>query len=79
MFPVNLALSGTFNSCMWATVHLSKDEDDFKRAIQHVEVRKIETNFEMVQAQISNHWARRTSGVDKWSLEKVFFAGRVTP
>ena len=37
-----------------ATVHVSKDEDDFKRAIQNMEVRKIETIFVTVQAQISN-------------------------
>ena len=42
------------NSCMWAKVHLSKDEADFKRAIQNMEVRKIETIFEIVQAQISH-------------------------
>ena len=35
-------------------MHVSKDEDDFKRAIQNMEVRKIETIFETVQAQISN-------------------------
>ena len=42
------------NSCMWATVHSSKDEDDVKRIIQNMEVQKIQTVFETVQAQISD-------------------------
>ena len=42
------------NSCMWATVHSSKDEDDVKRIIQNMEVQKIQTVFETVQARISN-------------------------
>ena len=55
MCPVNQALWGTFmNSCVWATVYLSKDEEDLKRDIQNMEVRKIETFFETVQAQSSN-------------------------
>ena len=40
------------NSCMWATVHLSKDEDDFRRILQILEVHRIQTVFETVQAQI---------------------------
>ena len=38
---------------MWATVHLSKDEDCFRRIFQIMEVQKIQTVFETVQAQIS--------------------------
>ena len=54
MFPVNQALWGTFmNSCMWAVVHLCKDIEELKCAIQNMEVRKIESIFETVQAQIS--------------------------
>ena len=32
------------NSCMWATVHLSQEEDDFKRIVQNLEVQKIQTS-----------------------------------
>ena len=39
---------------MCATVHLSEDEDDFKRIVHKMEVQKIQTVFETVQAQISN-------------------------
>ena len=39
---------------MRATVHLSKDEDDFKRITQKIEVQQILTIFETVQAQVSN-------------------------
>ena len=42
------------DSCLWATVHFRKSEDDFKRVIQNTEVQKIQTIFETVQAQISN-------------------------
>ena len=38
----------------WATVCLSKDEEDFKRVIQKKDVRMIQTIFETMQAQISN-------------------------
>ena len=38
---------------MWATVHLSTDQDD-KRNIPNVEVQKIQTVSETVQVQISN-------------------------
>ena len=37
-------------SCMWATVYLSKDNEEFKCAIQNVEVRNREAIFETVQA-----------------------------
>ena len=42
------------NSCMWAAVYLSKDEDDFNRATQNKEVRRTQTIFKTVEAQISN-------------------------
>ena len=42
------------NSCMWAAVYLSKDEDDFNRASQNKEVRRTQTIFKTVEAQISN-------------------------
>ena len=54
-FPVNQALWRIFTHArVWATVHFSKDEDDFKRIVQILEVQKIQTFFESVQAQISN-------------------------
>ena len=42
------------NSCVWATVYLSKDENDFKRIIPNMEVQKTQTIVVTVQAQISN-------------------------
>ena len=51
------------NSCMWAAAHLSKDEDDFKRIIQNMELQKIQTIFETVQAQVSK---RRTKEKLSW-------------
>ena len=52
MFPVNQALwERLINSCMWATVYLSKDDEEFKRVIDHMEVREIETIFEKVQGR----------------------------
>ena len=55
LFPFNQALWRiNFYSCMWATVHLSKDEGDFSRIIQKMEVHEIQTVFEAVQAQICN-------------------------
>ena len=41
------------NSCVWASVHLSKDEDVLKRISENLEVQRIQTVFETVQAQIS--------------------------
>ena len=41
------------NPCTWAAEILSKDEGDFKRAIQKLVVWKIETIFETVQTPIS--------------------------
>ena len=41
MFSVNQALWRRFmNSCLWETVHLGKDEDDFKRVIHKMEEQK---------------------------------------
>ena len=65
------------NPCTWATAYSSKDNEDFKCAIQDMQVRKIETIFE-TQAQISNLTHRdheingleRSIGLDKWSLEQ---------
>ena len=34
------------NLCLWATVHVGKDEDDFKRIIPNKEVQNIQTVFE---------------------------------
>ena len=74
-FPVNHALCGIFmNSCVWASVHLSKDEDVWKRIVENLEVQRIQTVFETVQAQISNvrlrdqeiSWPIRASGLDRW-------------
>ena len=39
---------------MWTTVHSSKDEDKLRRLIRNLELQKIQTAFETVQAQISN-------------------------
>ena len=50
MFPVNQALwEILINSCMWATVYLRKDDEEFKRVIDNMEVREVETIFEKVQ------------------------------
>ena len=70
------------NTCTCVTVHLSKDEDDIKRRSQKMEVEKIQTVCETVQAQISNLEVRdqeicgihEKSGQDRWSLERVFVA-----
>ena len=40
------------NSCMWATVHLSKDEDQFHRVLQNVEMESNQKIFSEVQSQI---------------------------
>ena len=66
-----------------ATVCLKKDEDDFERAIQNMEVRPVETIFETVEVQISNLKNRdheiqgleEKGELDKWSLEKLSAAG----
>ena len=42
------------NSCMCAAVYFSKDNEELTCAIQDMEVRKIETIVETVQAKISN-------------------------
>ena len=42
------------DSCVWAAVYISKDNEVFKYAIQLMERWPIETIFETVQAQISN-------------------------
>ena len=50
MLPDNQALQGIFtSSCMWATMRLSNDEDDFKRAIENMELPKFETTLETVE------------------------------
>ena len=65
------------NSCMWSTVHLSIDEGDFKRNIPNLEVQRIQTFFETVQAQITNvrlgdhETCGLSGGLDRWSLEEV--------
>ena len=60
MFPVDQAVWGAFmNSCMWAAVYLSKDDEDINCIVQNLEVQKIHTVFETVQAQwiwTSGHW-----------------------
>ena len=54
-FLLNQALWEVFmNSCMWATVQLSKDKDNLKRIFQNSDLQRIQTVFETVQAQISN-------------------------
>ena len=54
-FLVNRPVWGiSLKSCMWATVHLRRDEDKFQRIIQNLEVQRIQTVFETVTVQISN-------------------------
>ena len=71
------------HSCSWAAEHLNKDEGDFKRNIQNMEVPKIQTIFETVQVQISNFqpcdhevYGLRTRGLDWWYLERLFVAAQ---
>ena len=53
--PCQLCSLGDLHElCTWATVHLREDEYDFKRIIQILELQRIQTIFETVQAQISN-------------------------
>ena len=40
------------NSCMWATVHLSNNDDQFHRVIQNVDMESIQKIFSKVQSQI---------------------------
>ena len=56
------------NSCMWATVHLSKDEDDFKRVIQNMEAQKIQMIFGTVQAQMTTSQIAMTKSMDLINL-----------
>ena len=44
MFLVKRAVWGVLmNSCMWATVHFGRNEDQFKRILRNMEVRKTKT------------------------------------
>ena len=52
-FPVNQAVWGgvSMSQCMWAVLHLSKDEEEFRGILKNYRVRNIQTIIETVQAQ----------------------------
>ena len=68
------------NSCMWARVRLSKDEEQLQRVLRDMDVESIQMVFTSVQTQIQNlnegeHYGlTRTLGLDTLSLEILFFA-----
>ena len=73
--PVHQASSGTFrNSCMWATVHLSKNEEQCQRVLQIVHTDRSRLIFRTVHSQIQRiqadllYGSARTSGLDRTPL-----------
>ena len=58
-FPVNQAVWCIFlNQCMWAVLHLSKDDEELRRILKIHEVREIQTIIETVQAQLKHSTCR---------------------
>ena len=65
---------------MWATLHLSKDEDHFQRVLRNVEIGSSQKSFHHSAESYGKSLRRRTVrsdptiGSDRKSLEIVFFA-----
>ena len=65
---------------MWATVHLTRNVEQSERIVQNLEVQKIQTVLDTVQATIVNlrlhdeeiPWCIQRSGLDNRSLEQMF-------
>ena len=72
MSPVNQALWRTFmNSCTWAPLYLSRDDEDFKCTIQNMDMRKIDADQQPQILWSGNLRTGISSGLGKWSVEKL--------
>ena len=54
-FPVNQAVWSIFmNQSMWAVPHFSEDDEKSRLILKYLQVHKIQTIIETVQAQLNN-------------------------
>ena len=63
------------NHCMWAVLHLGKDGDEFGRILKNLEVRKVQTIIETVQAQMDNLIYRDSEVFGSSSVPELFDYG----